>query len=130
MSRRVPSADEPLSRVRLRTGRELVVVNVSNTGLLVEGAVRLLPGTHVDVHIVTHDGRVLVRSRIIRAYVFELEADVVRYRGALAFERTVDTTAVGYAIPRSLTGIADQLGSNYPALMDSTQPEQSQRLIA
>ena len=130
MTRRVPAADEPLSRVRLRTGRELFVVNVSNTGLLVEGAVRLLPGTHVDVHIVTIAGRVLVRSRIIRAYVFELDAQVVRYRGALAFERPVDTTAVGYAVPLSLGGIAGPPGSAYPALVDSTQPEHGQRLIA
>lgn len=91
-ARREPVPDEPLSRVRLRTGREVVVVNVSNSGLLVEGAARLLPGTHVDVHVVTRDGRVLVRSRVTRAYVCALEADAVRDRGALAFEWTVDTT--------------------------------------
>ena len=130
ITRRVPSPDEPLSRVRLRTGRELVVVNASNTGLLVEGVVRLLPGTHVDVHVVTHEGRVLVRSRIIRAYVCELHADVVRYRGALAFERTVDTTAVGYALPRPLGANAEPPGSTYPASAASAQPACEERLTA
>jgi hypothetical protein len=96
--RREPAADEPLSRARLRTGRELAVINVSNTGLLVEGATRLLPGTHVDVHVITRDGRVLVRSRVTRAWVCALQADLICYRGALAFDRTVDTSSLGYAI--------------------------------
>lgn len=112
--RRVPASDEPMSRVRLRTGRELLVVNVSNAGLLVEGTVRLLPGAHVDVHVMTREGRVLVRSRIVRAYVFDLDAEWVRYRGGLAFDRQVDTTAIGYAIPQQLAALDDAEGSDFP----------------
>jgi hypothetical protein len=130
VTRRVPFADEPLSRVRLRTGRELLVVNVSNTGLLVEGTLRLLPGTHVDVHVVTPGGRVLVRSRIVRAYVFELQPDTVRYRGALAFERTIDTTTAGYGVHGALGGFSDAMGTAYPAAMPSTLHPSDQRLIA
>jgi hypothetical protein len=89
--RRAPAGDEPLSRVRLRTGRELTVVDVSDAGVLVLSPVRLLPGTHVDVHVVTWEGRVLVRSHIVRAYVCALQADAIWYHGALAFERLLDT---------------------------------------
>ena len=64
--RRTPARDEPLSQVRLRAGRQLEVINVSDTGLLAEGEMRLLPGTHVDVHLVTAEGRSLIRSRVIR----------------------------------------------------------------
>jgi hypothetical protein len=90
-SRRAPAADEPIIRLRLRAGRELTVIDVSNAGALVEGASRFLPGTHVDAHLVTKDGRVLVRSRVIRAYVWSLGASSVVYRAALAFEQVVDT---------------------------------------
>jgi hypothetical protein len=107
MMRREPAPEEPMSRVRLRTGCEFSVVNVSNAGLLVEGAARLLPGTHVDVHVETRDGGVLVRSRVTRAYVARLEADLVRYRGALAFDRFVDTVAAGDAISSSPRPSAD-----------------------
>ena len=100
--RREPATQEPLSRARLRTGRDLAVVNVSNTGLLVEGAARLLPGTHVEVHVVTRDGRVLVRSRATRAYVWTLTGDTLCYRGALAFDRPVDTAAITDAFPAAL----------------------------
>lgn len=89
--RRAPAADEPITRVRLRAGGHLHVVDVSNGGVLVEGEVRLLPGTHVDVHVFTSEGRLLVRSRIARAYVTHVEAEHIRYRGALAFERPIDT---------------------------------------
>jgi hypothetical protein len=91
--RRLPEQHESLARVRLRTGSELAVLNISDGGVLVEGPARLHPGAHVDVHVVTRDGRVLVRSRVVRAFISHLEADLVRYRGALAFERRIDTTA-------------------------------------
>jgi hypothetical protein len=89
-SRRVPLPDEPLSRVRLRAGRELAVIDLSSAGALVEGCSRLLPGTHVDVHVTTQDGRTLVRGRVVRAFVAYLDAEVVRYRGAIAFDRSID----------------------------------------
>ena len=93
-TRRIPTADEPLSRVKLRGGREMAVCDVSDGGALVEGTTRLHPGTHVDLHIVTAEGRTLVRSRVVRAWICELDAALVRYRIAMAFERSVDTAAV------------------------------------
>jgi len=112
--RRPPEGDEPLSRVRLRAGRELAVVDVSDGGALLEGPARLLPGTHVDVHIITSDGRTLVRSRVVRAYVHHLDAQLVRYRGAIAFEHAIDTSAAGYAVPGLLARHAAIGGSAYP----------------
>jgi hypothetical protein len=89
--RRVPGPGDPVAAVRVRGGRELAVVDVSDAGVLVEGAARLLPGTHVEVHVVTVAGRVLARTRVVRAWVSALPQEGVRYRTALAFERRVDT---------------------------------------
>jgi hypothetical protein len=94
--RRLPSLEEPLSRMRLRAGREVIVLDVSSTGALVEGEARLLPGTHIEVHVVTPTGRRLVRSRVVRAWVSALSAAGIRYRAGLAFERSVDTSTPGY----------------------------------
>jgi hypothetical protein len=115
LSRRVPAPDEPLARVRLRTGRELAVIDISDAGMLVEGEMRLLPGTHVDVHVVTGDGRRLVRSRIARAFVSHVAAELIRYRGVLMFERSVDTAPVGYQVPDMLATAFPPAGSRYPA---------------
>ena len=112
--RRVPASDEPLSQIRLRAGRELTAVNVSDVGLLAEGEMRLLPGTHVDVHLVTRDGRLLVRSRVVRAFVCHVGPHQIRYRGALAFDRPVHTAAVGYPMPGASEARKDNEGSPYP----------------
>jgi hypothetical protein len=91
--RRTPDAAEPLTRMRLRAGRDLRVLDVSDSGALVEGVSRLLPGTRVDVHVVPHGGRVLLRSRVVRSFVNSVDADGVTYRSGLAFEQRVDTAA-------------------------------------
>jgi hypothetical protein len=89
--RRAPGHPEPLARIRLRTGRDAMVLDVSDAGALVEGGVRLLPGSHVDAHVVTTAGRLLVRSRVVRAWVCSLDATGPTYRTALAFQARVDT---------------------------------------
>src|SRR5688572_31460819 len=113
-ARRTPQPVEAMSLVRLRTGRELGVVNISGHGVLLEGLTRLLPNTHTDIHIVTRHGRVLVRTRVVRALVWRLERDLVCYRTALAFETAVDTDAGsaqtegsesnGYSVPAEIPG--------------------------
>jgi hypothetical protein len=122
--RRTPHADETLSRVRLRTGRELTVVDISASGALLEGLTRLLPNTHTDLHIVTRHGRVLVRARVVRAFVWRLGREVVCYRTALAFETAVDTEVEaapdargesnGYQIPAEIPGNISRPGTPYP----------------
>jgi hypothetical protein len=112
--RRPPGDGEPLGRIRLRTGREVTVIDVSDSGVLVEGTTRLLPGTHVDAHVITMAGRLLVRSRVIRAWVSALDKDGVRYRTALGFQQRVDTSDPGYGVPDPASGQAPQAGTPYP----------------
>jgi hypothetical protein len=119
--RRRPQSKDTLSRVRLRTGREMVVVDISSAGALVEGITRLLPGTHADVHIVTRHGRVLVRARVVRAMVCHLEADVIRYRAALAFDTPIDTEMDGYAVPALSEATPAGEGSPYPDALVTSQ---------
>lgn len=114
VARRAPHPEETLSRVRLRTGRELAVVDISPHGALVEGATRLLPGTHVDVHVVTRHGRVLVRTRVMRSIVWQLQADTVSYRTALAFDAAVDTAGDGYPVPAETAVNEGGAGNHYP----------------
>lgn len=112
--RRRPDAEDPLARTRTRAGAELAVADISATGALVEGTLRLAPGARVDIHLMTRNGRVLVRTRVVRAYVSELRADRVRYRGALLFDQAVDTTAYGYSMPGSLEAPQQNAGTTYP----------------
>jgi hypothetical protein len=123
-ARRIVADDEPLSQIRLRAGRQLAVIDISDSGLLAEGEMRLLPGTHVDVHLVTDEGRLLIRSRVVRAFVCQVSASTIRYRGALAFDRAVQTAVptatAGYAIPGGPNGPAAAEGNPYPAWTDAS----------
>jgi len=89
--RRTPGAEEPIVHARLRGGREVALIDVSRAGALVEGPARVLPGTHVDLHVLSAAGRVLVRCRVARAFVHHLSTGAVVYRAGLAFERAVET---------------------------------------
>jgi len=112
-ARRTPAPEETLARLRLRTGRELAVVDIGDAGALVEGTARLLPGTHVEVHVVTREGRTLVRSRVTRAWVFAVAADTLQYRAALVFEARVNTAPSWVVTTRAAPSSAST-GSRYP----------------
>jgi hypothetical protein len=111
--RRIPKPGEPMRRVRSRTGHELDLLDVSAVGALIEGRVRLLPNTHLDLHLVLHTGRTLVRCRIVRAHVCHVEADLVRYRAGLVFDQPIDSSS-GYSLPDG--GVRDfpSVGIAYP----------------
>jgi len=113
--RRIPDPAQGLSRVRLRTGRELTVVDVSPLGALVEGTQRLLPGTHVEVHINGGRGRVLLRARVVRCLVWSLASDALHYRGALAFASALDLADGGYLLPEGFDQVQESRGGAYPA---------------
>jgi hypothetical protein len=107
-----------------------MVLDVSSTGALLEGPTRLLPGTHVDIHIVTPDGRTLVRSRIVRAFVSHVAPDRMQYRGAVAFDRAIATSAAGYGVPDALAAGAAGQGTTYPDPAQMTRDDEALREIA
>ena len=122
-TRRTVSPDEPLSRARLRTGGQLRVVDTSSWGALAELTERLLPGRHIDLHVVSALGRVLVRARVARAYVWQLRAGAICYRAALAFEHALDVRGEGYALPVSASASEIPQGNSYPVAAASTDIE-------
>jgi hypothetical protein len=114
-ARRTPAPVDSLAQVRLRTGPELSVIDVSDWGVLVQGLVRLLPGARLDVHLIALHGRVLVRCRVVRAYVAGLRPDAIVYRGALAFDQRLDTTSRGYPLPGVQADTSGNAGTCYPS---------------
>lgn len=85
-----PPVDGPGPSVRLRSGDALTVVNMSRIGVLVASATRLAPGVRIGVHVVTREGRLLIRASVVRCSVTSVAADHIEFHGALAFEDTVE----------------------------------------
>lgn len=77
-----------LSAARVWPGRDVSVVNVSASGVLIEGDARLIPGMHIELQLAHPGGRLLVSGRVLRCYVSALTpAGGVSYRGAVMFEQ-------------------------------------------
>lgn len=129
--RRHPGATDPLSRARLRTGPELVVTEISDFGASVRTNARLLPGTHVDVHLWTIGGRVLRRARVARAAVWTIDAASIAFQVALAFDSPVDSSArwvaptrdEDFASPSDGDRLPAHLGARFEAATGSTPIE-------
>ena len=128
--RREVTTGEPLAAARLRTGGHLLVVNASSYGVLAETPERLLPGRHLDVHVVSSEGRVLVRSRVARTFVCHVSADVIRYSAALAFDRVLDVRIEGYVVPALPPELSVISGKSYPERVGTSDIEFAERLTA
>jgi hypothetical protein len=87
--RRVPNPAEVTARLRLRTGHELLVLDISEHAARVEGDTRLLPGARIEVRMATQRGRMTVRGRIMRSRVCRLSAGAVCYESVLLFDTPV-----------------------------------------
>ena len=85
---RVPPDCTPWPRdARLRPGQDVVLLNVSRGGALVESGNRMTPGVRTELQLLGALRRI-IRGRIERCHVSALEP--LRYRGAIVFEERLD----------------------------------------
>ncbi len=76
---------------RIRPGCDIVIVDLSCGGALVEGPWRFRPASWCDMHVRLGKDDVQVRARVMRCFVARLDRSApVRYRTALAFDGQVD----------------------------------------
>ena len=76
-------------RVRVRPGQDVNLIDVSANGALIETCHRLLPGSTIDLHLVTQESNMPVRGRVLRCAVARLRPAAIFYRGAIGFDRSV-----------------------------------------
>jgi len=103
---------------RVRPGRQVSVIDLSAGGALIETSHRLLPGTHVELHVEGTDRSATVRGRVVRCAVSQLRSSSVSYRGAIVFERDlawfVNEEGLGYGVHTS------EKRSGHPFRADAT----------
>jgi hypothetical protein len=101
------AAEHRIVAARIRPGYDVMVVDISAGGALVEGTCRLLPGTRVQLHLRRDRQAEMMRGRVLRCSVVHLRANVVCYRGAIAFDRPLpwfaDEQSCGYSLPSGET---------------------------
>lgn len=79
-----------LQSARVRHGPDVTVLNLSETGALVEARARLLPGAHVELQLVAPEWQASAAACVLRCHVAGVVPDHgVKYRAALRFDERI-----------------------------------------
>jgi hypothetical protein len=101
---RYPAAAIPaITAMRLSPGEAVTLVNISASGVLVEGKTRFVPGTRVTVHFEGTLKPNQIKARVVRCQVSAIgSGGSLQYQSAIAFEGRMDLPvdeAVAPALP-------------------------------
>ena len=90
-ARRRPQNDLPwLSKVKLGTGLDVALVNISSSGVLFESGSKFTPGTTSELILTGSDANMVVPVRVIRSEIARIDAFGVKYHAAGAFDKEID----------------------------------------
>ena len=89
---RYPAAAVPaITAMRLSPGEAVSLVNISSSGVLVEGKTRFVPGTRVTVHFEGTIKPNQIKARVVRCQVSAIgSGGSLQYQSAIAFEGRMD----------------------------------------
>ena len=98
---RYPAAAIPaITGMRLSPGETVSLVNISASGVLVEGKTRFVPGTRVTVHFEGTIKPNQMKARVIRCQVSAIGGGgSLQYQSAIAFEGRMDLPVEESALP-------------------------------
>src|SRR5262245_25674763 len=82
---RHPASAIPQLSVRLPRAPEVVLIDVSRRGALIETNTRLRPGLKVDIRFVTEDTQITLSGCVVRSSVSDVSNTQLKYRSALSF---------------------------------------------
>lgn len=91
-----------ITAMRLSPGEAVRLVNISASGVLVEGKTRFVPGTRVTVHF---EGTITpnqIKARVVRCQVSAIGGGgALQYQSAIAFEGRMDLPVDDAALPQA-----------------------------
>jgi hypothetical protein len=84
------SAFPTITSVRLSPGDVVELVNMSKSGVLVEGRTRFVPGTRVTVIFEGGFAPPNARGKVVRCQVSSISGGALRYQSGIQFEKKID----------------------------------------
>ncbi|HXE79766.1 MAG TPA: PilZ domain-containing protein [Vicinamibacterales bacterium] len=88
---RFPASAVPsITGVRLSPGETVQLINISRTGVLVEGRTRFVPGTRVTVILEGTFRPSQIKGRIVRCQVSSIHEGSLRYQSGIQFDKKLD----------------------------------------
>jgi hypothetical protein len=95
LARRITAVAElGIRQAKVRPGHEATVLNISSNGVLIETALRLMPGRQIEFQIERGGTITPVRGRVIRSQVARVQPSRVSYRGAIGFDQPLGWVGV------------------------------------
>lgn len=118
VANRVRADDIPGLRARLLAGREVDVVDVSESGARFRSDQRLLPGSNVGLKLVSGDVVFTAVARVVRSTVSHVATTGVVYESAVSFdkrfpllEQTMSPETVSSSAPQEGAGQGPNLAA-------------------
>lgn len=98
---RYPASAVPaITGTRLSPGEAVTLVNISASGVLVEGRTRFVPGTRVTVHFEGSIKPNQIKARVVRCQVSAIGGGgSLQYQSAIAFEGRMELPVEDSALP-------------------------------
>ena len=121
---RFPATAVPgIKAVKLSPGDTVELVNISRSGVLVEGRTRFVPGTRVTVLFDGGFAPAQMKGKIVRCQVSSINGGALRYQSGIQFEKRLDSNPGEMAValpvlphpPGALSGVQPAGGGSAAA---------------
>jgi len=121
---RYPASTIPaITAMRLSPGEAVTLINISSSGVLVEGKTRFVPGTRVTVHFEGTIKPNQMKARVIRCQVSAIGGGgSLQYQSAIAFEGRMDLPVEESALPAAAAAA--------PAPVEEPAPKKGKGAVA
>jgi hypothetical protein len=96
-----------LSGVRLASGLDVRLVNISSTGLLIESGSDLMPGSSTTFQLWGPARDLWVPAHIVRSELSRVGASTVKFQAAASFDRELEMLASGFESGATPAGLDD-----------------------
>jgi hypothetical protein len=113
---RLPADQLPFTAA-FAPGPDVRLIDLSRGGARFECERRLLPGSTVALRLVTPDGAVVVRGRVVRSRIAKIDQTGLVYEVAAAFNETLTALADEQA-PKAAATAAEPTSPSEPAATD------------
>jgi len=88
---RFPATAVPtITSVRLSPGDTVELVNISRSGVLVEGRTRFVPGTRITVFFDGGFSPARMKGKVVRCHVSSISKGVLCYQSGIQFDNRLD----------------------------------------
>ena len=116
---RYPASAVPeITSVRLSSGDAATLIDISASGILLEGKTRLVPGKQVTIELEGTISQKQIKGKVVRCQVSAIESGSLQYRTAVAFAQRLEL-AIDASAPVTIPGSAEEAPTRKGAMAEA-----------